>query len=162
MAEPSEEPEYGELEHQSFNDDADFLVTPQLPSLTNLFTSRTASDSDVFVLQALAGKGSSLDPEPLVGSPKAQAGELDALSFAMGALWELAAENDVNQARVRGAARLEVEALTTRIPPPRTRTLSGRRAPSRCSCECCRAGTRTTCCRPQVSQAADAGWRTPA
>ena len=88
-----------ETEHQNYNDDASFLLTPQLPSLTSLFTSRTAGDSDVFVLQAL-GKGSTQDPEPLVGSPKAQAGELDALSFAMGALWELAAENDVNQARV--------------------------------------------------------------
>jgi hypothetical protein len=93
-----------ELERENYNDDEDFLLTPQLPSLTSLFTTRTAGDSDTFVLQAL-GKGSAQDPEPLVGSPKAQAGELDALSFAMGALWELAAENDVNQAR---GARPEV------------------------------------------------------
>jgi hypothetical protein len=80
------------------NYDEFFLSTPQLPSLAAIFQF-TAADGDGFVLKALGAE------RPQAPGAKTVAGELDALAFAMGALWELAAENGENQARSRGAAR---------------------------------------------------------
>jgi hypothetical protein len=72
-------------------------VAPHAPT----FAQRSVEETDRFVLEALdkageAGEGT---------TPKGGAveGELDALAFAMGALWELAADCDVNQARAWAA-----------------------------------------------------------
>jgi len=126
------------------NDDQDLFTTPQLPSLDQLFSSQR--DGDGFVLKALAGA----ELPGALGKPVA--GELDAAAFAMGALWELAAENGENQARgfavAAFACALSSKGVALTKPPlAGRRTQSARRAPSRSSCACWRAATTTTCCR---------------
>ena len=66
---------------------------------SSAFTSRSVEDTDKFVLAALASGGEGRSPRVGPGVE----GELDALAFAMGALWELAAESDINQVRPRSA-----------------------------------------------------------
>ena len=66
------------------------------------FALRAVDTSDKFVLKALDNSGEG--PSPQLAATTVE-GELDALAFAMGALWELAAESDVNQVRLARAAR---------------------------------------------------------
>jgi hypothetical protein len=70
---------------------------PQVSSqpFASTFASRAVDDADKFVLLAL-DKASGEGPSPRLGAG-AVPGELDALAFAMGALWELADSSDVNQ-----------------------------------------------------------------
>ena len=71
---------------------------------SSAFTSRSVEDTDKFVLAALASGGEGRSPRVGPGVE----GELDALAFAMGALWELAAESDINQVRPRKRAKAAV------------------------------------------------------
>jgi hypothetical protein len=73
---------------------------PALPFVA-AFAHRSVEDPDRFVRDALDKGGEG--PSPRLGGGAVE-GELDALAFAMGALWELAAESDVNQARARARA----------------------------------------------------------
>ena len=78
------------------NDDTDLSPLASQP-FSAAFAQRSVEQTDVFVLKAL-GKGGDGLPGPQLDK-QTVAGELDALSMVMGALWELAAESDVNQAR---------------------------------------------------------------
>jgi len=78
----------------SADDDApstDLAGPPAAPR--SAFAQKSVASADGFVLSKLAGHKEA-------PSQAAVPGELDALSLAMGALWELAAESDVNQARL--------------------------------------------------------------
>lgn len=76
---------------------------------SSAFAARSVEETDRFVMAAL-GKGGD-DLSPRLGANNPGEGELDALAFAMGALSELAADDDLNQARCvrarhgRGAPR---------------------------------------------------------
>lgn len=82
--------------------DASFSPTAGAP-FSSAFAQRSVEETDKFVLDALTKGGD--DPSPRLGA-HASDGELDALAFAMGALSELAADDDINQARARCARAL--------------------------------------------------------
>ena len=83
----------------AYGGDASFSPTAGAP-FSSAFAQRSVEETDRFVLEAL-GKSTD-DPSPRLGGTAD--GELDALAFAMGALQELADEDDVNQVRAGRAA----------------------------------------------------------
>jgi hypothetical protein len=100
------------------------------------FASRAVDDADKFVLLAL-DKATGEGPSPRLGAGGAAVpGELDALAFAMGALWELADASDVNQVRRSAARRTRraraAPATYTRSCSALPRRSASRRQASRC------------------------------
>ena len=99
--------------------EASFSPTSGAP-FSSAFAQRSVEETDRFVLEALVKGGD--DPSPRLAANSAE-GELDALAFAMGALSELAADDDVNQARARAATHADggqgaLSACRGRAQPP--------------------------------------------
>ena len=149
----------------AYGGDSGFSPTAGAP-FSSAFAQRSVEETDRFVLEAL-GKSTD-DPSPRLGGTAD--GELDALAFAMGALQELADEDDVNQVRAAMAALRRAGAAArgraaTRGAQKRALTPLGADAPSRANlrrppfvrleasrrwCTCCAPATRTTATRPPV------------
>ncbi len=111
------------------NDDGD--LSPLSPSsgaqpFSAAFAQRSVEETDKFVLQALVKGGD--PPGPQLGIATVP-GELDALSFAMGALWELAAESGVNQVRARAHRAQQRDAAHSPKCAPSARLLPPGRYP---------------------------------
>jgi hypothetical protein len=111
----------------AYGGEASFTPTAGAP-FSSAFAQRSVEETDKFVLDALTKGGD--DPSPRLGGHGE--GELDALAFAMGALSELANDDDVNQARARRCCarhrRTRALELRARAPPPRARAAAATRA----------------------------------